>query len=98
MPLSHTTTTSSGLSKLRTVPTWPSPPSCFPHFQSGPRTTRAPTPSTITRLFRELLIGARAVGSAAAAAAAAGGPVRELGPGRILGAGGGGSEPRGTWE
>lgn len=90
--MSHTTTTSSGLSKLRTVPTWPSPPSCLPHFQSGPRTTRAPTPSTITRLLRELLIGARTVG-----AAAGGGAVRELGPGRTLEVGGGGSEPRGPW-
>ncbi|MEQ2217286.1 hypothetical protein XENOCAPTIV_003205, partial [Xenoophorus captivus] len=56
VPLSQTTTTSSGLSKLLTVPTCPSPPSCFPHFQSGPRTTLAPTPSIIARLFLPVVI------------------------------------------
>ena len=49
--MSQTTSTSSWLSKLLTVPTWPSPPSCFPHFQSGPRTTREPMPSICVSTF-----------------------------------------------
>uniref|UniRef100_A0A8C2ZXR4 Uncharacterized protein n=1 Tax=Cyclopterus lumpus TaxID=8103 RepID=A0A8C2ZXR4_CYCLU len=50
VPLSHcTTTVLSGVVVLpcrpisTTVPTWPSPSSWFPHFQSRPRTTRMPT-------------------------------------------------------
>ena len=54
-PQSHWTTTAlppsltGGSPTSTTVPTWPSPPSWSPHCQSGPRTTRRPT---WTSMFR----------------------------------------------
>ena len=41
VPLSHSTTTHLFALTSTTVPKFPSPPSWSPHFQSGPRTTRA---------------------------------------------------------
>ena len=50
-----------------TVPTWPSPPSCFPHFQSGPLTTLVPTPSiTLTGAVRPIARAPLAPAGAAA--------------------------------